>query len=170
MKSPSQRRWFRFSLRTLLVFVTIASAGFGWFGMKVRQARRQRAAVEAIEKLNGYVMYDFQTNPYDFHASPPGPDWLHKVLGVDFLASVTFVSLKSHGPDRAHVTDGDLVPLQDLGEIRTIQLDWTEISDAGLLHLKGLTQMKMLSIRDTRVTATGCQKLWNSLPNLKISR
>ena len=27
--SKSKRRWFRFSLRTLLVLVTIASAGFG---------------------------------------------------------------------------------------------------------------------------------------------
>lgn len=165
-----KRRWIRYSLRTLLVVVTIASAGFGWLGVKVRQAQRQKEAVEAIVKLDGYVMYDFQTNSRNFSASPPGPDWLRKVLGVDFLASVTFVSLKSHGPDRAHVTDGDLVHLRDLGELQTIQLDWTEITDTGLLHLQDLRQLTMLSIRDTQVTERGCKELWDSLPNLKISR
>src|SRR5437870_1822669 len=36
MDSKPKRRWLRYSLRTLLVFVTLTSAGFGWFGWQLR--------------------------------------------------------------------------------------------------------------------------------------
>lgn len=31
-----RRRWYQISLRTLLLLVTIVSAGFAWLGYKVR--------------------------------------------------------------------------------------------------------------------------------------
>ena len=93
-----RRRRFRFSLRTLLVFVTVASAGCGWLGYKVRQARRQREAVEVIQRLDGSVKYDYQ---FDSDESliesplPPGPIWLRKLLGDDFFANVRGVLIRS---------------------------------------------------------------------------
>ena len=59
-KPKPKRRWFRFSLRILLPFVTFASAGFGWLGMKMRQAEQRRVTVEAIRKLGGDVEYDYE--------------------------------------------------------------------------------------------------------------
>jgi len=51
------RRVFRFSLRTLLIAVT----AFGvWLGVKLHQAREQRAAVKEIRALGGWVHYDYQ--------------------------------------------------------------------------------------------------------------
>ncbi len=71
------RRWFRFSLRTILLFATALCL---WLGMTVTQARQRERAVKAIEAAGGTVGYDYQ---YDFakHGSrnqprPPGPLWL----------------------------------------------------------------------------------------------
>ena len=55
-----RRRWFRFSLRMLLVVVTVLCV---WLGFKVNAARRQKEAVEAILKAGGQVSYDYQLVP-----------------------------------------------------------------------------------------------------------
>ena len=51
-KTPRQRRWGRFSLRTMLLSSTIVCV---WFGMLASSARRQQEAVEAIRKVYGTV-------------------------------------------------------------------------------------------------------------------
>ena len=57
--SPTpRRRLFRFSLRTLLVVVVLLSVGLGWFAFKMRQAERQRKAVEKIREAGGVVWHD----------------------------------------------------------------------------------------------------------------
>src|SRR5690242_2663833 len=94
-----RRRRFRYSLRALLVFVTIASAGFGWLGLKMRQANRQREAVEAIRELGGNVSYDYEFKPkgaLDYVPTPPGPVWLRTLFGIDLFANV--VSVECAGP------------------------------------------------------------------------
>jgi hypothetical protein len=35
-----RRRWFQFSLRTLMVFVVVTSVPLGWLGIKVKEARK----------------------------------------------------------------------------------------------------------------------------------
>ena len=50
-----RRRWLKFSLRALLVLLLASGTGFGWFACKMKQARQQREAVTAIEKLGGRV-------------------------------------------------------------------------------------------------------------------
>src|SRR5262245_17910828 len=82
------RRWLRFSLRTLLLALTLACVALGWW---VHKAERQRRAVAAIRAAGGYVEYDYERdgrrrglrNP-----TPPGPVWLHSVVGVDYFADV----------------------------------------------------------------------------------
>jgi hypothetical protein len=51
------RRFLRFSVRGLIVFVIVVGAGLGWF---VRQAHVQRDAVAAIEEAGGSVRYDWE--------------------------------------------------------------------------------------------------------------
>jgi hypothetical protein len=145
METKPKRRWFRFSLRTLLVFVTIASAGFGWLGMKVRQAQRQRQVVEAIWKAGGQVFYDFEhdimpisANGPEFSATPPGPEWVWKFFDVDFVANV----IQIHAGQ--------------------------SFTDAELLHLHGLTKLELLDLQGTYLMDEDCRELQRALPNLKI--
>ena len=44
----------------------------------------------------------------------------------------------------------------------------TEVTDAGLVHLKGLTQLQVLGLQDTEVTNAGVAKLKQALPNVRI--
>ena len=105
MDAMPQHRWFRYSLRTLLILVTVASAGFGWLGFKVRQKQRERTSVVELKKLGAFIRYR-----HEVQASPsPGPEWLLKLLGDDFFAI----------PDEVHFTrkletDAQLVLIQSV--------------------------------------------------------
>jgi hypothetical protein len=86
--SNPKRRWFRFSLRTLLVFVTIASAGFGWLATKVRAKQREREAVRALLELDCDIVYAGQPFSedgimWDDYRVPRGPKWLRNILGTN---------------------------------------------------------------------------------------
>ena len=48
-----KRRWFQFSLRTLMIFTIIVAVACGWLGNKIEQKRREREAVEAFVKAGG---------------------------------------------------------------------------------------------------------------------
>jgi hypothetical protein len=53
-------RWYQFSLRTLLIFVTLFACVCSWFAVKMKEARRQKEAVVALEKLHACIMYDYE--------------------------------------------------------------------------------------------------------------
>jgi hypothetical protein len=185
MDAKLHRRWFRFSLRTLLVFVTIASAGFGWIGMQVRKVHRQRVAVEAIKKMGGCLFYDYEVAaflddipPKDPSirpaAIPPGPEWLRKVVGDDFLAKVvkvdrvpaefsddamvhfaTLVTLRQLDLNFTDVTDAGLGYLEGLRDLQALDLGHTQVTDAGLVHFKQLDKLRWLNLTKTDVTDSG---------------
>jgi hypothetical protein len=48
-------------------------------------------------------------------------------------------------------------------------LDSTQVTDAGLLHLRGLKQLESLYLANTKVSAAGVARLQEALPNLWIS-
>ena len=152
MDIKPKRRWFRFSLRTLLVFVTIASAGFGWLGVKVRHVQGQREAVEAIERVGGRVEYQ--------RAEVPGPAWLRRLLGDDFFIKPRYVGFS---PDRT--SDSDLSVLEKLDEIQSIGLWGSNITDSGMSHLHDLMELRFLSLIGTAVTDSGLKHL-ERLPKL----
>jgi len=52
-KPRARRRWYQYSLRTLLLVMLLASVGISWFAVKMQRARKQREAVEAIRGLGG---------------------------------------------------------------------------------------------------------------------
>ena len=187
-----RRRWFQFSLRTLLIGVTVAACGLGWLGVRVKDARKQAAAVTAVEKLGGFVCYDFQADSMgDGVSAPgtPGPAWLRAILGDDFFRSVWLVTFAG-----TSITDAELQRLGDFEQLNWLILDGTLVSDAGLEHLKGLRQLKRLSLNNTsfdderlehlkeftqlrvlelmgtEVTGRGVDNLHQALPNCQILR
>ncbi len=52
--------------------------------------------------------------------------------------------------------------------LKRLYLDNTEITDAGLEHLEGLTGLDYLILDNTKVTDTGVRKLQAALPICKI--
>ena len=62
---------------------------------------------------------------------------------------------------------GGLVERDDTGSAIAVFLSFTEVTDAELVHLKGLTNLKELELRDTQVTGEGFKHL-KGLTNLEM--
>ena len=152
-----RRRWYQFTLRTLLVVVTLAGCGFAWLGIKVRNARQQQAEVAAVARAGGSVIYDYQfVVPGNAIAgvTPPGPVWLHRLLGDDCFQTVVEVNLSNQFFD-----DDDLAQIGNLPSLKVLRLDGTMVTDDGLEHLQGLTKLEELWLDRTQVTDVGLRHL-----------
>lgn len=66
MNAPSPRRWFRFSLRTLLVLVTLVACWLGWESSVVRHRQAIRKEFDAKPGI------DFTTADSSLWSYPPG--------------------------------------------------------------------------------------------------
>ena len=100
---------------------------------------------------------------YEFSDAPPGPEWLRKRLGNDCFATVVFVSLCN-----TQVTDAHLEHIKGLSELQTLWLSNTQISNRGIKPLKELTQLEELFLDDTQVSDEGINELNEALPNCGI--
>ena len=90
---------------------------------------------------------------WDYKASAQ-PAWLRKVLGDDFFGSVGRVYLQ-----RTKVTDTGLEHLKGLSQLQSLMLDNTHVTDAGLKNLEGLSQLQSLGLDGTNVTDAGLENL-----------
>jgi len=160
----SQRRWFQFSLRTLLLVITAFAV---WLGWRVKLAREQEAAVEAIQALGGSLIYRYQEeDPAYRGANNPYPVWLTEFVGEEYLLSVAGVYLE--GDD---VGDSALLRIADhlqrLPDLRWLELRDTQVTDDGLVHVRNLRTLERLYIRTSeeddaapiQITDAGLQHL-----------
>ena len=108
----------------------------GWLGMKVKQARNQREAANAIEKLGGSVGW-----PPSGGMVRTAVAWVGKLFGEDLPGDVTSVVLRG-----------------------------TQVSDAGLAHLRGLTQLWHLDLNKTQVTDAGAGSAQRRVPAHQLQR
>ncbi len=174
-----------------MIFVTLFAIACSWFAVKMQQARRQREAVEAIQKLGGAAYYDYQFVEWDVPlrtTEPPEPAWLRKLVGDDFFADVVAVLLTGMGVTDAslnnikklpqlrqldlyntNITDSGMEYLADIN-LKCLNLSGTKITDEGLKNLKGMPNLTMLLLYKTNITKAGVNDLQKALPNLKIER
>ena len=167
----AKRRWFRFSLRMLLVAVTVLCV---WLGFKVNAARREKESVEAIRKIGGLIMFDYQVvpmangKPDDFtaNAALPGPDWLRTLIGEEYLRKVAFVQLKG----RPQVTTSDLAELAKLSALRRLTLIANykrHYDEADFEMLSQLNSLTHLEFNEGVINENGFASLLN-LKHLRI--
>ena len=171
------RRWYQFSLRTLLIAMTVLCIGpGGYVAFEQEKARENQRAVAAIEKLGGYVFYD--------EKAPARSGLTRLILGDDSFGNVNgvdFNPLKTEnrqitGADLRHlksfprlnhlvlkncrqITDGGLAELSGRASLQYLYLNDTPITDAGLAHLAGLASLEELSRTRTQVTGPGLVQL-----------
>jgi hypothetical protein len=150
------RRWYQFSLMTLLVVMTLLCVGFAWIGVRLHRARENRArvapvegAVAAIEKLGGEVTSTYK----DIRPQT----WLEKQFDDpgDAADPVGVLTVTGATLFRTPVTDADLVHLHGLTNLEALELNDTKITDAGLKQLKGLRGLEVLFLEDTDITDGG---------------
>jgi hypothetical protein len=142
MSPAPKRRWFQFSLRTLLLVMLVACLGLAPIAYEQHKAIRQQAAVAAIQKLGGRVEYD--------RSLPSRSAWLRVLLGDDSYRNATGLDLS-----QTQVTDADLEYVRELPQLRWLAVSETMATDAGLAHLSGLTRLQNLNLGETQVTDAG---------------
>ncbi len=154
-----KRRFFRYSLRTLMIVVTLFCI---WLGITAKRAREQKYAVEAIRELGGMVFYEHQAIPFfaigrsppGFTIVEPGPKWLRRFIGDEYFFTVSLVNLGELKTD-----DASLAAIKRLTNVKTLDLRNTQVTDIGLKHLKGWTDLTSLNLRDTNITDAGLEHL-----------
>ena len=71
--------------------------------------------------------------------------------------------------EHSQITDAGLVHLKELDKLTSVAFQGTKVTDAGLLHLKDLNKLTFLNLADTYVTDEGVDELKETLPNCRVS-
>lgn len=152
----SQCRRFRFSLRTLFLFLTAACA-FAWLGNEAVQLHLQKSRVEAIRSAGGSVTLV----PSDRF----GTTVLNKLFGVEANSEVVRID------NFRYATDEDLESLAYLPTLQHLSITGAPITDLGLISIAKLPNLEWLTLSRTKITEAGLFRLaeLKKLKHLDIS-
>lgn len=174
----------RFTLRTLLVAVTILCV---WMGWKVQRAKKQREAIATIRNavspayvpmLNIY--YDWQERPgrviipstktdaeVVVTSSHLLPDWFRNALGEEYFQEVVAVEI----PEADDPTE-IVRALAKLPELKYVRIFFPGIDDNDVGMLAGIRKLDSLYLFDPQITDKGIEQLHrcSSLRFLEINR
>ena len=113
----AKRRWYQYSLRSLVIVMVLLCFLFAWVGVKIRQAEKQKEIVAWVRKNGGGVGYDYEYDANGYYlpdAKPPGPDWLREWIGIHYFCNIQAVMF------RGGINDSELTPLQGLPFLESI--------------------------------------------------
>ncbi len=167
-----------------MLFVLVCAIACSWFATRMERARRQKAAVEAIteSRTNVGVLYDDVAGDdgrldLSKATSPHDAGWLERLLGRDFFHSARGVDNIAHidfppgfVPPVQDIPIETLRRLKDMPDLRNLDLDGMNITDADLQYILPLVQLRHLNLSYTKVTGAGVKRLQEALPNCKIDR
>ncbi len=191
----------------LMTLALVVAAPVLRFGISLRA---ERLAIAEIQSHGGWVIRE-----------PRGPAWLRARLGEERMRefdTITHASFcidsnrfrktqfrsgidssrppdrRKHpkGPDIQIIDDRSISCVRGISSLRTVDLDYTNISDVGIEHvcclqnleyldingtdvsdasipnLTRLTELKELSVRGTKITDAGIAELKMALPQLTV--
>ena len=153
--------WAHWAAGVLLGVVLILS----W---AVYHGRVQRDAVEMIRRGGGRAFhawelrhgrYDpkhwlWQISIVDPEGQPPWPPWMVALLGVDALTEVKMAHIGPNDPDGVMAYVGGLHSLEEV----TFD-EKSFLTDAGMVHLRGLTELKILHLPKGSITGKSLANL-----------
>lgn len=95
-----------------------------------------------------------------------GPNWIPMLVQnrLPIWNRITTVGLRN-----TQVTDAGLLHLTGVTKLNVLDLDNTQVTDAGLSHLKGLTKLEWLYLHNTQVTDAGLLHLKGLTKLLSVS-
>ena len=70
--------------------------------------------------------------------------------------------------DESTITNAALRHVGEMKSLQLLRIHSASVTDEGLIHLEGLSQLKELSLDNTKATPDGVQQLQRALPNCKI--
>jgi hypothetical protein len=166
----------RFSLRALLVLITVGGITLGVF---VHRAERQRKAIAWLKEHHGRVIYAHTPSGFPPKSEAnPGPQWLIDIVGEHYFfrpESVTLRNLQGDEdlsplnslPTVAHVslahsnlTGKQLRQLSQVPSIRSLNLHDTELTDGALIELHSVSNLRNLSVMCCRLSAENTKTIF----------
>lgn len=169
-----RRRLMQFSMRSLLLAMTVLCI---WLGIHAHRVRKQKEAVRAIRESGGWVYYEFQETPgkpgnFDVRLRPALHNWLCAALGDDFFYDAVEVNLvystdSGTREENANLSDDALQHLEGLPQLRHLLLCRGQATDRGLQRVGKLNKLERLYMwHASEVTDQGVAHL-SKLRNLK---
>ena len=159
--SPPRRRWYQFSLRSLLILVTLISLVMGW---KVNQYHREAAATRKIVAAGGefYVTVGIADGgPYNTRPWLPDTGVKKPATLAELWQGRHVFSASLGGQDTV-----DLSPLADLPYLERVEIHNTVIYDLSPLY--HAHRLKSVRLRDVTVRREELQKLQHAVPDCEI--
>jgi internalin A len=145
-----RRRWFQFSLRTLLIIAALAAVGALAWRSYVAPYHQQRKTMTLVEKLGG-----------SYKTAQAGP-WLRRLYGQDFQ-NVTLVNLADCDDPAAYLDQVTALPA-----LETLVVGGPAFTDDHLRRLHKLTTLSGLILDSTNVTDSGLAAMREALPQAEV--
>jgi hypothetical protein len=181
-----KRRWYQFSIRTLLVvmLVSLVVFGFVWQVWKNRSLYEQKQkqvwsfniAVAEIHSMGGSVKSNRKVSfrNYDHDACDPRRitiDEYDYLLDERFgRGALSFSVTFAYGTSGSQkITGVGLERLQDLPNLEHLDLRATNVTDDGLECINQIMSLKRLFLDNTKVSDAGLVHL-NGLTDLQVLR
>lgn len=147
------RRWLQISLRTFLVLVAILAAVLAW---EANRLRRQAEAVRAFQRAGSIIGYRVPPppgRPLDIALFAKEASWR------DFFRTPTDLRLTSEA------VDDDLCRcLDDLPELKSLELDDTRVTSASIERIGRLKRLEIIFLRDPDFTQDDVERLKTAVP------
>lgn len=168
--SQPRRHWLSFSLRALLVLMTILCMFLGWIGPKWLEMKREEAAVKKTQAVGGQIIYDYQhehaiyrrDHPEVFGSVPPdpyGPQVLRDLFGEHILSRVVevrFAKFDASGGDPNQAT----AELPKLHHLKQVEFNRpVALTDDSIEQLKKIRSLRSIALGGNTITAGRVKRL-----------
>lgn len=158
-----KRKWYQFSLRTLLILVAVFSVLMGLIGWKFQKIREWQILLAKLNR-QPYVEWSYGNPDKLYFLADPLANFSLTDEDIATVGKISTLSvfLIDYAPN---VTDNGIKHLSGLKSLRILELSNTRITDEGLRYLKALPNLESLDLNGNIITDKGLSHL-QALPKL----
>jgi len=177
-------KWWQCDRQTLYVAAILAATGVGWLSYQIVVTHDQRLAAAEFERMGGMVYYDFQWDENDQWTGILNPSRLRKLFGSvravtghriditydDLIHLNALPRLETLDLTDSPITGARFVDVKELNHLRALYLAGTGVDDDALEQIARFANVRHIILSHTRITDAGLEHLTglNNLESLRI--